>query len=504
MELSENYLEAIRVSIDGFSTNGTPLKITTFYRSPKCNITTFLMYLENELCGRCSTMSIVVGDANIDTINLSGSSDILSVLSSVGYEICHTLVTRPSSKKSLDHVYSNEANRLHINAIECELSDHNIIWCQMISKLQSNQTTRRSFKRYNYNNITTDINTYAQNFSCCGNPSSDIKNITSKISDIVNVNTTVHVRDVLSKTFITPWENENLQALRKFKNNLLAKRRKNGRNPTNEYTLKQISRIIKIASNASMNSYVSENMERYGENPRKCWQFINECLGRKKVKQILLRNERNEIIDDDVIKCNTFNEYFLNIPQTLKSTLQYNVGDDFDYFNSLKQTSSRFSLVAVNRADVEEVIDNFDISKSPGYDGITGKVLKLTKNCISPHFAFIFNKIIETSTYPEVLKTAKIVPIPKSENACTVSNFRPVAVLPLIDKLYEKLICKQLETFLEETSQMYPLQFGFKKRSGTQEAIVYVVNTICEALDSNYAQPLLNHVQMICTFSAAA
>ena len=83
-------------------------------------------------------------------------------------------------------------------------------------------------------------------------------------------------------------------------------------------------------------------------------------------------------------------------------------------------------------------------------------------------------KIIDSGTFPDCLKISKIIPIPKVSNASTVNHFRPVALLSIIDKIFEKLVL-----YIENNKYIYKQQYGFKKGCGTDEAVVNVVNDIC-------------------------
>ena len=68
---------------------------------------------------------------------------------------------------------------------------------------------------------------------------------------------------------------------------------------------------------------------------------------------------------------------------------------------------------------------------------------------IAPVLTCIFNKIIRSFIYPDCLKISKIVPIPKVANASETNDFRPVSLLPIIDKIFEKVIHEKLFSYLD-------------------------------------------------------
>ena len=66
---------------------------------------------------------------------------------------------------------------------------------------------------------------------------------------------------------------------------------------------------------------------------------------------------------------------------------------------------------------------------------------EILTNCI--------NKSIETGCFPDSLKEANITPIFKKDDPLDKSNYRPVSILPLISKVYERLIYNQLSEYTE-------------------------------------------------------
>ena len=94
------------------------------------------------------------------------------------------------------------------------------------------------------------------------------------------------------------------------------------------------------------------------------------------------------------------------------------------------------------------------------------------KDVIIPLLLKIFNDIIACSIYPDALKVHKIISIPKENVINTVEKLRSIAVLTTIDNIFEKILYKQLSSFIENESLIFPNQYGFRKGCGTDEAAV--------------------------------
>ena len=67
-----------------------------------------------------------------------------------------------------------------------------------------------------------------------------------------------------------------------------------------------------------------------------------------------------------------------------------------------------------------------------------------------------------TGVFPSVLKTAKTLPDFEKDSKLDFSNYCPTSLLSNIEKILEKLMYKGLYTFLNNSSIIYNLQFGFR------------------------------------------
>ena len=99
----------------------------------------------------------------------------------------------------------------------------------------------------------------------------------------------------------------------------------------------------------------------------------------------------------------------------------------------------------------------------------------------------IFNKLLEEGRFPELLKIAKVIPIFKSEERTDPSNYRPISLLSVFDKLLGKLMYNRLNPFFQKHNIFYKYQFGFRKNHATANALTEVIDYIYKSLDEgNY------------------
>ena len=122
--------------------------------------------------------------------------------------------------------------------------------------------------------------------------------------------------------------------------------------------------------------------------------------------------------------------------------------------------------------------------KSPGYDRVTGKLLKELPMRGLIYIRNIFNVIISMKYFPKVWKVAEIIAIAKPNKDATIAtSYRPISLLPLLSKLFEKLIFDRLEPIILERNLIPAHQFGFRSKHSTIQQIHRVTNKISSEID---------------------
>jgi hypothetical protein len=98
----------------------------------------------------------------------------------------------------------------------------------------------------------------------------------------------------------------------------------------------------------------------------------------------------------------------------------------------------------------------------------------------------IFNQSLLTGVFPDDFKVAIISPIFKSESKLECNNYRPISVLSVVAKVFEKLISNQLSTFLETRGILTQQQAGFRKKNSTETSLLNSTNKWFINMDKGY------------------
>lgn len=484
---SDGNLEVVAVEFPDIKVNNSKLIVITIYRSQRCSINTFLDKMEKIIQELGSSPMLIVGDVNVDLlVNDRSKCLLLDLLNSFGMYTCHDHITRPLSKTSIDWVVSNSPGNFFVHSIENRLSDHNVLSCGIYTNVVLNENTTMLKKIFNYTKFGRILDkslAYLNRATI----SSDICEKFMKIMTSAAAQCSTSISQTHNLRWsIAPWTTECLNSIKCYKEKLLRIRRKNkDRRAINEM-LKRISKVLKFCNQELMGNYYTNNLRSCQGDLRKTWLFLNEVFGRKQKSTKEIMTEDGNVIIEDNMKATALNHYFVESIKTVSSNIVRLSNDNINLFGTLRTETSNFCLQKVDNAQVEQILNLLEIKKSAGYDNITTKMMHVRLAPVAELLVKIFNNMIENKKYPNVLKIHKITPIPKKPNSKNVADFRPVAVLSVIDKIFEKLIFEQLSNYLHDNCILYEHQFGFKKGSGTGEALVNVLEYICSGFDDGF------------------
>ena len=95
----------------------------------------------------------------------------------------------------------------------------------------------------------------------------------------------------------------------------------------------------------------------------------------------------------------------------------------------------------------------------------------------------LFNLSVQQCKIPGEWKKAKVTPLYKSGAKSDPKNFRPISVLPVVSKVYERLIHNQLASYFDENNLSCRFQSGFRKKHSTETAVTYFADQILMGMD---------------------
>ena len=134
------------------------------------------------------------------------------------------------------------------------------------------------------------------------------------------------------------------------------------------------------------------------------------------------------------------------------------------------------------------------MSKSTGLDKIPAKGLKIASSIIAPSFTFVFNASLSSGIFVEDWKNAHVCPVYEANDHRDMGNCRPISILQIISKVFEKEIFEQLYHYIKVDSIFSKFQSGFRPLQSTVSALIQM----CDDWPDNMDKEKINRCRFSC------
>ena len=231
--------------------------------------------------------------------------------------------------------------------------------------------------------------------------------------------------------------------------------------------------------------------------------FIERCTGGPKQKDFwptikpFLTNKGSHF-DNNIVLCNNddiindqsevaeiFNNYFVNVAKDIGSD-SCEVNENHPSIKTIRENCSVENTLffkEINDDFVEKQINKISVNKATGFDGISMKILKMSKPVIVKPITKLINMSIKTSEFPDTLKEAQVIPLHKKNSQLEAGNYRPVSILPAVSKFFERAIYQQLIDYFGKI--FHPSLSAFRPGYGCNTALLKIIEDWKKAVDKN-------------------
>ena len=124
-------------------------------------------------------------------------------------------------------------------------------------------------------------------------------------------------------------------------------------------------------------------------------------------------------------------------------------------------TDETLSTFYISHDDIFAIIKNLNPNKSHGWDDISIRMIKLCGKSIVYPLKLIFEASLQGGEIPDYWKKANVVPVHKKESKNLVKNYRPIYLLPIFGKIFERVILKDLFNYFHKSEFFTKCQSGF-------------------------------------------
>ena len=175
-----------------------------------------------------------------------------------------------------------------------------------------------------------------------------------------------------------------------------------------------------------------------------------------------------------------FNDYFVGVGPNLAKNITPSL---LSFKSYLKNGNLTMKNELLDESEFTTAFNSLKTNKSNGYDDISSNVvIKIYDEIKTPLF-HIFSESLKQGIFPHKLKIAKVTPLFKSGDETYFNNYRPISILPAFSKILERIMYNRVYSYFIKNNFLYKKQFGFQQNCSTDQAILNLIDEICEAFD---------------------
>ena len=462
-----------------------PLIVASIYRPPDTEKDMFTNLLTDAISTYlpdCTDL-IIMGDININwrtpskaKTQMANAASILNlkqVISSPTYN------SNEGKESTIDLSFvSTHLSLVSSGAIVSDLSDHYFIHTSV--KVKPQKSARRLIHTRSYNKLNYDslfnsaahipFHTITQVYDCPHTQAQTLEKYIETLLDSHIPRRIIRVRD--SRPI---WLTTELLKLIRLKNKFFKKIYKHAathptQNQINHYKKfrNMVTQKIRTQKRCILQQELTKDTSTFYKCARKLIGSKNSSCAPIGVYS------GNDFVTDDLSIAESFNSFFSKTVTPPKTLITPKEPNGF---------VPQFSFDKVSTEDVSSVLTSLK-DKTGGVSQIPASIYKLLAPLIINPLTTIINNCIESEVFPDCFKIGLITPVHKKGNKTFCENYRPISSLPILSKVFEKLLYKQLNTHLANHDLLSDRQYGFRKNHSSQQMILSLIEPWLKAFDS--------------------
>ena len=280
----------------------------------------------------------------------------------------------------------------------------------------------------------------------------------------------------------SPWFNKNIKQLIQEKNNTYKSYILSVKNAQIFEKVKSLQNQLKCSIEGSKKKYylrISKKLIDSATSAKTYSSILKALLNNKKIHCIPPLFHEGKYVTDFKKKSELFNSFFakqcsiIQISSKLPLTLN-------------KETNNSISSITFNRNDIATIIRSLDPNKAHDYDMTSIRMLKICDKSICKPFELIFQSCIKQGKFPNEWKMGNVVPVHKKSDKQILENYRPVSLLPICGKVFERLIYNSLFEYFIQNDLISPYQSGFKPGNSCTNQLISITHEIYQSFNDGF------------------
>ena len=295
---------------------------------------------------------------------------------------------------------------------------------------------------------------------------------------VVRGNAQPFMNKVLSKAFMQR---------SKLKNNF-------NKNPTDinkSMYKKQRNFCVNLLRKEKKKYYNNLDLKIFQDN-RKFWQRIKPLFSNKQItlQKSIIIVENDKIISSSEKVTERLNNFFIEAVENLEiesfapntDNNIYSIDEiikNYERHPSILEikknanTENKFLFTNTTANNFKDEINKLDPRKASIENDIPVKILITTSDIVCTHLSQIYNSTKNENISPQSLKLADVTPIHKKDALTLLKNYRPVSLIPIVSKLFERDMYSQILAYIE--TFLSPYLFGYRQGYSTEQCLIVML-----------------------------
>ena len=418
------------------------------------------------------------------------NSHVQSQLLEIAQEHCLAQVVNIHTRadKTLDLLLTNSPSP--VNRVKgmppIGKADHDIVYVEYDIKAKRIQQAPRKiylYKRADMDGLRDHLARYRDSFLSSDHSHMSVNDMWVSFKSEVITAIERFIPSKMTKTkYSSPWIDSSIKRLIKRRDRLYFRARKSSSPDIKSHYKRFRAHVQKVIRDAywkhisNIFSFDTDSADpdcpRKNEKAKKFWSFVKSL--KKDAFGINSLRENGILKTDTLDKANICNRQFESA---------FTRESDTEIPSKGTSPFTPMGEITVDPKGVLKLLNNLNIHKASGPDGLSARVLKECSSEISPMLALIYNESLAQGTVPDDWRQANVAPVFKKGEKYNAANYRPVSLTCICCKTLEHIIVSNINKHLAFESILADCQHGFRSQRSCETQLVQFYHDMVSNLD---------------------
>ena len=401
-----------------------------------------------------------------------------------------TRMERGQPRTGLDHLYTNKVDKLSsVETFFTGTSDHKLLKVIRFTKSFKHlprYVRKRSFKDFDEDAFKLSVRECGlEEIFSCTNVNIAAETLTNKLTEVLD--NMAPIKKIQTRINYAPWMTKETKVL-KVKREAAHKKAAETDSQEDWRLFRALRNQVTAKCRDDKQKWERKKLDLEENNSSGVWKTVKGWLGWGTSGTPTQLFWEGRMVTSPSGLASAMNKFFLDKVKKLRNGIPLPTSDPLSKFKeAMRGRECSFSIKPVQEDQILKIIKGLKNSSATGVDYIDTRTIKLIAELITPVLTYIINLSIQSSTFPTIWKWAKVIPLLKSMSADAIlpKSYRPVALLPILSKVMEKVVFTQLVEYLEHNRLIHPNLHGCRVGHNTSTALLQLYDKWVEEVEED-------------------